>query len=77
MVTLFPELEEVLPCDAEVFLRVERGPFPESRATPPFCSEPPFPVSSTSSSDFHSVKILDAPLSILAASKPTLSSSPR
>jgi hypothetical protein len=33
MVTFFPELEEDLPKEAEVFFREEQGSFPESRAT--------------------------------------------
>jgi hypothetical protein len=55
-VTFFPELEEDLPNDVEVFFREERGPFPESRAASPgkrdVCSEAPSPISSTSVGDF-------------------------
>jgi hypothetical protein len=35
MVTFFPEVEEDLPKEAEVFFREELGSFPESRPTPP------------------------------------------
>jgi hypothetical protein len=35
MATFFPELEEDLPKEAEVFFREERGSFPELRPTSP------------------------------------------
>jgi hypothetical protein len=70
-------------CPELVEVRFEKlqGFFPESRTASfgkrDVCSETPSPISSTSVGDFQCVKILDAPFPILAASKPTLSSSPR
>jgi hypothetical protein len=65
----------------EVFFEEVQGFFAESRAVSPgkrdVYSEAPSTVSTTNVSDFQSVKILDEPSPILAASQPTLSSSPR
>jgi hypothetical protein len=73
--------KSVCPELVEVRFEELQGFFPESRTASPgkrdVCSETPSPVSSTSVGDFQSVKILDVPSPILAASKPTLSSSPR
>jgi hypothetical protein len=73
--------KSVCPELVEVRFEELQGFFPESRTASPgkrdVCFETPSPVSSTSVGDFQSVKILDVPSPILAASKPTLSSSPR
>jgi hypothetical protein len=72
MVTFFPELVEGLSVETEVFFEEVQGSFPESRTIYPsecsICSEASSPVSLISVGDFQSVKILDAPSPIPAAS---------
>jgi hypothetical protein len=72
MVTFFPELAEGLSRETELFFEEVQGSFPESRTVCPselsVCSEAPSPVSLISVGDFQSVKIMDAPSPIPAAS---------